>query len=219
VPKLTLDEMEDHLRNTGIVRLATIHHKTGAPRVVPLGYRYADREILITARERNVWLEDIRQDPRVCATVDVDSYPLRKVTISGDAEIRFAPGRDDEWREWRNPPVDRDHGPVILADGRKEWDWLQAYNDITWNEPRALVVVPLESSVVTSWRMPIEGELLEEVWSPQYFHEGRRPYRITSARPYNPHGEDVDHAGGVRAAIDGPPDPDYRMAWEDQLGS
>lgn len=206
MPKLSPSEIEQHLgkgAGAGLVRLATISHETGAPWVIPVGYLYRNRELLITARERCSWLEDIRHDPRVCATVDDDAYPLNKVTIHGQAQIRFEPGDDDRWREFRNPPLDPEHRLVELPDGRQEWDWLQAYNVNTWNEPRALVVVPLAGSKVTSWRMPIEDEVLQETWSSRYYHGDRQGFRVTSASPDE-----------VRVVTEEPLPPGWAPPWE-----
>jgi Pyridoxamine 5'-phosphate oxidase len=212
MPKLTPEEIDDHLANRSwLVRVGTISHTSGAPRIAPARYLYHQRELLITARERSAWLEDIRHDPRVCAIVDSDYYPLRKVTIQGNAEIRFEPGEDDEWREFRAPKLDPTHVPVALDDGREEWAWHQAYNDMTWTEPRALVVVPLEGSVVTSWRMPLAGERLEEVWSRRYRHATRHRYVVRSVSEVT-----LPPPATVRVVTEAPINPDspYVLPWQ-----
>lgn len=184
MPKLTDREIDELLSPvpgartgtpTGEMKLATIRHTTGAPAVNTVGFVYRERELLITARQRAAWLDDIRHDPRVCCIVDSDVYPLPKVTISGAAVIRHEPGEDDLWRDVRNPTPTPGYVPQRLPDGREAWAWVEAYSKLTWNEPRALVVVALATAKVTSWRMPIEGEALDGVWASSYFDAADRP--------------------------------------------
>src|ERR1051325_6920934 len=112
MPRLRADEMERHLHRNGIVHLAVVTDD-GSPLVVPLGYVYRDRQILLTARESVSWLEHIRRDPRVCLSIDSPRYPLAKVTVRGVAEIVFEPGEDDRWRDRRVPlPTSEQRGPI-----------------------------------------------------------------------------------------------------------
>jgi len=105
MPKMTHAEVERLLSGNALLRIATVS-ADGSPLVVPVGYLYRDGEIMITAREKVSWLADIRRDPRVCITIDDGRYPLPKVTIRGEAEIRHEPGEDDLWRD-RRMPADR----------------------------------------------------------------------------------------------------------------
>jgi Pyridoxamine 5'-phosphate oxidase len=201
MPKLTPEEIQRLLSPkegartgtpTGELRIGTISDRTGAPAVNTVGFVFHNQELLITARARSSWLTDIRHDPRVCCLIDSDVYPLRKVTIHAQAEIRFEPGLDEEWREFRNPPTDPNYRPEVLPDGREEWSFVEAYSRLTWDEPRALVVIPLEGSRITSWRMPLEGESLNDVWASSYYDpEGDRPQFIVSTTD--------DGRGDVRA--------------------
>ena len=122
MPRLTASEMERLLNRNGIVHLAVVTDD-GSPLVVPLGYVYRDRRILLTARERVTWLEHIRRDPRVCLSIDSPRYPLAKVTVRGEAMIVHEPGEDDEWRDLRVPLRVNEHtGPVVVqSDGSEEW--------------------------------------------------------------------------------------------------
>ena len=183
LPKLTTEEIDAQLEQGGIVRLATIA-ADGWPSVVPLGFVYRDRKVLLTARARVRWLADIRRDPRVCATIDRNEYPLRKVTIKGRAEIVYEPGDDDEWRDLRLPLRTEDWtGPTRLPDGSEEWNWSEAYTVMTHDEPRALVAIPIDGSELTSWRMPLVGEYLEQNWAGRYFHARPRRSRVTRIGP------------------------------------
>lgn len=176
MPRLNAEEMERLLLRNGIVHLA-VTTDDGSPLVVPLGYVYRDRQILLTAREGVSWLAHIRRDPRVCLSIDSPRYPLSKVTVRGEAEIVHEPGDDDLWRDRRVPVPLSDHtGPLAVhPDGTEEWDLAEAYRLFTRDEPRALVAIDLDRSTVTSWRLPIVGEMASEVWASRYYrHEPRR---------------------------------------------
>jgi hypothetical protein len=182
VPKLTADEIEDVLSRAGLLRVATMG-EDGFPLLVPVAFLYRDRRILLTARARVAWLENIRRDPRVCVCVDEGRYPLRKVTIKGSAEIVFEPGRDDEWRELRLPlPDSTTAAPALDATGQ-EWSYDAAYRLITHDEPRALVSIPLTGSTVTSWRLPIEGEPVDGSWARRYYANEPRRFRVIASGP------------------------------------
>lgn len=180
MPRLTAEEMERLLARNGIVHLAVVT-EDGSPLVVPLGYIYRDRQILLTARERVAWLGHIRRDPRVCLSIDSPRYPLSKVTVRGEAMIVHEPGEDDKWRDRRVPLPISDHtGPLaVRADGVEEWALDEAYRQMTWDEPRALVAVDLDRSVVTSWRLPVVGEQASEVWASRYFRNAPRRFVVS----------------------------------------
>jgi nitroimidazol reductase NimA-like FMN-containing flavoprotein (pyridoxamine 5'-phosphate oxidase superfamily) len=180
VPKLTDAEVEEVLRREGIVRVAT-NGAGGSPLLVPVAFLFRDSQILLTARARVAWLENIRRDPRVCACVDEPVYPLRKVTVTGEARIVFEPGRDDEWRDLRLPLADDSTAvPEEDVPGR-EWSYDAAYRLITADEPRALVSISLDGSEVTSWRLPVEGELLDRSWAARYYEHQPRRFRVVKS--------------------------------------
>jgi hypothetical protein len=182
MPKLTDDEIQSVLGRGGLVRVATTG-VDGFPLLVPVGYVYQDRRLLLTARAKVAWLANIRRDPKVCAVVDEARYPLRKVTIKGTAEILFEPGDDDQWRDLRLPLAD--DTTAAPADDRPgaEWSYDAAYRLITHDEPRALVAIPLEGSVVTSWRLPMEGEYVDGSWAPRYYEHQPRRFRVVATGP------------------------------------
>jgi nitroimidazol reductase NimA-like FMN-containing flavoprotein (pyridoxamine 5'-phosphate oxidase superfamily) len=177
MPKLTPTEIDGFLEAAGLVRVATVNDD-GFPLIVPVAFLYRDRRVLLTARARVAWLANIRRDPRVCACIDEPRYPLRKVTITGTAEVVFEPGRDDEWREFRLPLADASTtAPDDDVPGR-EWSYDAAYRLITHDEPRALVAISLDTSTVTSWRLPVEGELVDGSWAPRYYEHQPRRFRV-----------------------------------------
>jgi hypothetical protein len=182
MPRLSADEVEALISGSALVRIATVD-ADGAPLVVPVGYLYRDRQILMTARERVSWLANIRRDPRVCLSIDRERYPLSKVTIRGNAQVLYEPGRDDEWRDARLPVLEgASAGPSAIGpDGREEWRYDAAYHAMTHDEPRALVAVPLDGSRVTSWRMPVEGEYLDGSWASSYYRGTPRRFKVVRA--------------------------------------
>lgn len=180
MPRLTAEEIERLLTRNGIVHLAVVTDD-GSPLVVPLGYVYRDRQILVTARERVAWLDHIRRDPRVCLSIDSPRYPLAKVTVRGEATIVHEPGEDDQWRDRRVPvPTSDRSGPIaVRPDGVEEWALDEAYRQMTWDEPRALVAVDLDRSAVTSWRLPVVGEPASEVWASRYYRSEPRRFVVS----------------------------------------
>jgi nitroimidazol reductase NimA-like FMN-containing flavoprotein (pyridoxamine 5'-phosphate oxidase superfamily) len=179
MPKLTADEIEDILtRPIGYVRLATIR-PDGGPSIVPLAFAYRDRTIYLTARSKVKWLADIRDNPKVCLSIDDIDYERKKITVRGEARVQHEPGEDDLWRDLRLPLRSESWtGPTQNDDGGEEWDWNEAYTEMTWNEPRALVAIPLDEASVTSWRMPRVGELLDEAWASGYYTDKPRRFRV-----------------------------------------
>ncbi|MGD9793960.1 MAG: pyridoxamine 5'-phosphate oxidase family protein [Acidimicrobiia bacterium] len=182
MPKLDDDEIDDVLRRGGLVRVAT-NGADGFPLLVPVAYLYRERRVLLTARAKVAWLANIRRDPKVCICVDESRYPLRKVTITGNAEILFEPGRDDEWRDLRLPLAD--HTTTAPTDDHPgaEWSYDAAYRLITHDEPRALVSIPLDGAKVTSWRLPMEGEYVDGSWAPRYYEHAPRRFRVITSGP------------------------------------
>jgi hypothetical protein len=170
MPRLNSEEINKLLSRNGIVHIATVNDD-GSPFVVPLGYVYHDQQILLTARERVGWLTNIRRDPRVCLSIDSSRYPLSKITIRGEALIVHEPGEDDLWRDLRVPlPMSGHTGPIaVSADGTEEWTYDEAYRQMTYDEPRALVSVSLGDSEITSWRLPLEGEPASQAWASRYY--------------------------------------------------
>jgi PPOX class probable F420-dependent enzyme len=99
MPKLTDHETTTFLAEPGhLLRVATID-PDGMPRNVPIWYIIDGGRIVFTPRVHSVFLANLLRDPRVGLTIDEDALPYRKVTVQGTAEVLYAPGADDEWRE------------------------------------------------------------------------------------------------------------------------
>jgi hypothetical protein len=168
------------LSRAGLLRIATTGDD-GFPLLVPVAFLYRDGCLLLTARAKVAWLANLSRDPRVCVCVDESRYPLRKVTVKGLAEVVFEPGRDDEWRDLRLPLADATTTAPPFDEVGQEWSYDAAYRLITRDEPRALVSIPLAGSVVTSWRLPIEGELLDGSWARRYYEHEPRRFRVLTS--------------------------------------
>jgi nitroimidazol reductase NimA-like FMN-containing flavoprotein (pyridoxamine 5'-phosphate oxidase superfamily) len=162
VPGLTSDEVEAFLDEPGhLLRLGTIG-TDGLPRVVPIWFIHRDGAIWFTPRARSAWLDDLRRDAGVCATIDEGEPPMRKVIARGRAELVHDLGADDAWRDLYRDIACR-YTPERFAD---------AYLADTVDEPRALFRLSLAAADVATWRMPMidRGENPLAVWSAQYYH-------------------------------------------------
>lgn len=159
---MTTQEMADFLGEPAhLLRLGT-NGVDGCPRVVPIWFIHSDGALWFTPRARSAWLDDLRSDTRVCATIDETTSPLRKVLARGSAELVHDLGADDEWRDLYREIACR-YTPERFAD---------AYLADTIDEPRALFRLDLASSDVSTWRMPTRdrGENPLAVWGRQYYH-------------------------------------------------
>jgi nitroimidazol reductase NimA-like FMN-containing flavoprotein (pyridoxamine 5'-phosphate oxidase superfamily) len=161
VPGLTSEEVAAFLDEPGhLVRIGTTDD-AGMPLVVPTWFIVRGGRFLVTPRERSSWFAHLRRDPRVCFTVDEQAGAYRKVVLRGRVEVVHDLGHDDEWRDVYRAITLR-YVPEAFGD---------AYLQDTWDEPRALLGLPLDAAEVTTWRMPVrEGEDPLAVWAPRYYH-------------------------------------------------
>jgi nitroimidazol reductase NimA-like FMN-containing flavoprotein (pyridoxamine 5'-phosphate oxidase superfamily) len=164
MPKLTDQERDAFLAEPGhLVRIATVD-ADGFPRNVPLWFILHEGMIVFTPRVRSVLLDNVRRDPRIGLTIDEDPLPYRKVTLQGTAQILHEPGEDDVWRELYTNIARRyvpEEGAVAYVTG-------------TDDQPRALIGVPLASSKVLSWRMPVDDEKGTGIWARRYYLDGTK---------------------------------------------
>ena len=162
MPGLTSDELHAFLAEPGhLLRLGTFG-TDGTPRVVPIWFVHRDGAIWFTPRARSAWLDDLRANPAVCATIDESTHPMRKMVARGRAELIYDLGHDNAWRDLYRAIACR-YTPERFAD---------AYLADTIDEQRALYRLVLGDSEVSTWRMPIveRGENPLAVWSKQYYH-------------------------------------------------
>ena len=164
MPSLSLSERESFLATRGILcRIATIQ-QDGSPHVTPVWFIAEEASIFVTPRAHSSWLEHVRRDPRVALTIDEEGHPYRKVTLEGPATIAFDLGADDAWRDLYRRIARR----YVPADGAER------YIQETIDQPRALLAVPLASSKVRTWRMPIAGEAYTGIWHDRYYVDGSK---------------------------------------------
>ncbi|MEO5723768.1 MAG: pyridoxamine 5'-phosphate oxidase family protein [Ilumatobacteraceae bacterium] len=173
MPKLTVSEAAAFLEEPGhLLRVATVD-TDGMPRNVPIWYIVDQERIVFTPRVHSVFLANLLRDPRVGLTIDEASLPYRKVTIQGMAELLYAPGADDEWRDLY----------LRIASRYVSVDAAQAYVQNTIDQPRALLGVALggASSKVSTWRMPVGDEAPTGIWARRYFLDGTVMANIADA--------------------------------------
>ncbi len=164
MPPLPKQEREDFLQTPGILcRIATIQ-PSGAPHVTPIWFIYEDESVYVTPRAESSWLQHIRADPRVALTIDDQEHPYRKVTIEGVIEVVHDLGEDDTWRGLYRRIAQR----YVAAEGAER------YIQETIDQPRALLRIPLRTSIVRTWRMPVAGEPFKGIWHDRYYVPGSK---------------------------------------------
>jgi PPOX class probable F420-dependent enzyme len=159
---MTFRERETLLTEPGMIcRIATVQ-LGGSPHVTPVWFIYEDGQIYVTPRAESSWLSNIRRNPRVALTIDENPHPYRKVTVEGEARIVHDLGEDELWRDQYRRIAERYTSP----------EGARAYIQRTIDQPRALLAVAIEASVVRTWRMPIEGEPGTGIWHERYYLPG-----------------------------------------------
>jgi PPOX class probable F420-dependent enzyme len=168
VPVMTAAEVAEFLDEPGhLLRLATVD-ADGMPRVVPIWFIHRDGDIFFSPRGPATFLANLRRDPRVGLSIDEDPLPYRKVTVQGSARLVNDVGEDDVWRDLYRE----------IAYRYVDKDAADAYVDATIDQPRALLAVPLNGSVVTTWRMPVETEAQTGIWHRRYYLDGTAMARL-----------------------------------------
>jgi nitroimidazol reductase NimA-like FMN-containing flavoprotein (pyridoxamine 5'-phosphate oxidase superfamily) len=158
MPRMTTTEIETFLDEPGhLLRIATVDAE-GHPSVTPVWFVHEDGRIFVTPRERSSWWADLQRHPRTCIVVDEEALPYRKVIVRADVQVVHPIGEDDAWRDRYRRIAERYVGP----------DGAEAYLRATWDEPRALLAVPVAGA--TTWRMPVAGEAPEGIWASRYYH-------------------------------------------------
>jgi nitroimidazol reductase NimA-like FMN-containing flavoprotein (pyridoxamine 5'-phosphate oxidase superfamily) len=159
VPTMTRDEMEDFLNEPQhLARIATID-VDGIPRVVPSWFILHKDQIIFTPRKESTWYENIRRDPRVGLSIDEDVQPYRKVIVQGEADVLYAPGNDDAWRDLYERICNR-YFPTKITK-----QYLVDFGDLA----RPLLGIRLNASRVTTWRMPHGEEARSGIMARRYY--------------------------------------------------
>lgn len=132
------DELDALLRRPIVGRLATVD-PDGYPAIVPIWFEWDGSAILLVARGRSRYLDDIRREPRVGFSVVADDDPDVRVHLRGRAEIVAGPlSLEGETLALARRLAERYEGPAGLD-----------YIDATRSLERCLVrIVPDRT---TSW--------------------------------------------------------------------
>lgn len=91
------DPLAQELLASGIpARLAYIG-QDGAPRVVPVGFYWNGRQIVICTASTAPKVRALMADPRVALTIDTDDAPAKALSVRGTASVEVVDGVPDEY--------------------------------------------------------------------------------------------------------------------------
>ena len=113
------DEERDAFLERGVVMRLACLDENGFPYVVPCWHEWRDGAFWVVPRQRSVWAEHMKRDPRVSFTVDVPDT-LEKVIGQGNAELVEEVGRDEVGAALS--PGQREHGHVRALTTREARD-------------------------------------------------------------------------------------------------
>src|ERR1700738_4741858 len=97
---LTAAELEEFLAQPLLLKLACMR-PDGWPYVVPLWYAWYERKLYVVGRERAVWVDYLRNEPRVGVLIDEEARRHRRVQMTATARVA--------------------EGPVVRAAGSERW--------------------------------------------------------------------------------------------------
>jgi nitroimidazol reductase NimA-like FMN-containing flavoprotein (pyridoxamine 5'-phosphate oxidase superfamily) len=139
---LSAAELEEFLAQPLLLKLACVR-PDGWPYVVPLWFAWYEHKLYVVGRERAIWIDYLRREPRVGVLIDEEARRHRRVQMSATALVVEGPvQRADGSQHWRR--IDERLKARYMADeaGR-------AYAQLTAERPRFLVeITPTQ---VTSW--------------------------------------------------------------------
>lgn len=148
--KLRSTEMYEFLQKPIITRLGTIQ-TDGWPYVIPVWHEWDGTYFWIVPRAKSAFVEFIRQEPRICLSIALDTAPNTRVMVLGRAEIVEGPV-DSRGGVSRWVPIARRMASRYLGEHGPE------YLERTMDRPRYLIrITPVR---VRSW----EGV----EWHPKY---------------------------------------------------
>jgi nitroimidazol reductase NimA-like FMN-containing flavoprotein (pyridoxamine 5'-phosphate oxidase superfamily) len=156
---LSSEELDAFLAEPLLLKLACVRPDSW-PYVIPLWFAWYDQKLYVVGRQRAVWVDYIRREPRVGVLIDEEARRHRRVQMTATATVV--------------------EGPVPRAQGSERWHALdqllvarymsddegRAYRQETADRPRYLVeLAPVQ---VTTWR--------GGGWHPRYYaREGAPP--------------------------------------------
>jgi len=86
----------------------------GFPRVVPMGYRWNGKEIIVCSPSNAAKVGSLQRDPKVALTIDTDAFPPEMLLIRGTATIDIVDGVPDDFIEGSRR--------FVPAEGFAEWE-------------------------------------------------------------------------------------------------
>jgi nitroimidazol reductase NimA-like FMN-containing flavoprotein (pyridoxamine 5'-phosphate oxidase superfamily) len=140
---LSAAELDEFMTQPLLLKLACLR-PDGWPYVIPLWFAWHEQKLYVVARERAVWIEYIRLEPRVGVLIDEEARRHRRVQMTATAIAIEGPARRAQRSErWRQLGLLLSARYMADVEGR-------AYAELTAERPRVLVEITPHQ--VTSWR-------------------------------------------------------------------
>ena len=139
---LSAAELDEFLARPLLLKLACVR-PDGWPYVVPLWFAAYDRKLYVVGRQRAVWIDYIRHEPRVGVLIDEDTPRHRRQMTATAALVEGPLARGQGSPRWRE--LDKLLVARYMSDEQG-----RAYRQLTANRPRFLVeLTPVQ---ITTWR-------------------------------------------------------------------
>jgi nitroimidazol reductase NimA-like FMN-containing flavoprotein (pyridoxamine 5'-phosphate oxidase superfamily) len=125
VGRMSAEETEAFLARGRIMRLACLD-PDGWPYVVPCWHEWREGAFWVVPRQRSLWAEHLKRDPRAAFVVD-DPDSLEKVWGRGRAELVEEPNVGGRWVEVATRMAERylgPNGPDYLVPTLRQPRWL-----------------------------------------------------------------------------------------------
>jgi nitroimidazol reductase NimA-like FMN-containing flavoprotein (pyridoxamine 5'-phosphate oxidase superfamily) len=90
----------------------------GSPRVIPIGFFWNGRELVLGTVPGSHKVAALQRDPRVAGTIDEDTMPPRILLLRGTATVEIVDGVIDEWLEASRRHMPDDAFPAFEAQVR-----------------------------------------------------------------------------------------------------
>jgi nitroimidazol reductase NimA-like FMN-containing flavoprotein (pyridoxamine 5'-phosphate oxidase superfamily) len=135
-------ELEAFLAQPLLLKLACLRPDDW-PYIVPLWFTWFERKLYVVGRERAVWVDYIRREPRVGVLIDEEARRHRRVQMTATAAVVEGPvPRAQGSALWRQ--LDQSLVARYMSDAPG-----QLYAELTADRPRYLV--ELTPAQVTTW--------------------------------------------------------------------
>jgi PPOX class probable F420-dependent enzyme len=119
---VTPEYLQEYLGKPHICDLATVR-PDGSPHVAPVWHHYDGENLIVLAEESAVKVRNIRNEPRVSASIATDARPYEYVLINGTATLSY-----DNIREYvltmANNYLGEDEGAAYTEKAVRELDFV-----------------------------------------------------------------------------------------------